>query len=311
MASLARPSPYFTTALLEQLKGLSDRIHGVSHGDKSGSWIGAKISKPSLDTIGGWLETRFTKLVAGDTDGVLDSQEDMSKKPETHSFSGPFSHYSTISTTPSARSSPQPMISNVNSLPPRTGSAMAYAHHPLDNSIAASDYSKQQYPPAPRTPHFASQSSSMGQTFDSYSSGNSPEELQTQTPRPSGGLEGVSQEATWWGSSSFVDGSSTHTPTASNFIQVDHAVSATSEGYMDSNHETLSRNDNNEKYVTREEDEDDLGLGNSKRNKETLVDKQTTAIDTAASLASASEKSDTPKQGKQLEFLLVALDDEM
>lgn len=110
--SLARPSPYFTTALLEQLKGLSDRINGVSHGDKSGSWIGGKISKPSLDTIGGWLEGRFTKLVTGDTDGVSDNQEEHLKKAEAHPFSGPFSHYSTISTTPSARSSPQPMVSN-------------------------------------------------------------------------------------------------------------------------------------------------------------------------------------------------------
>ena len=67
-ACLSRPSPYLTTVLLEKHKELTNRLMGNASLDKS-AWIGGRITKPSLDSIGDWLGGTLSKFVAGENDG--------------------------------------------------------------------------------------------------------------------------------------------------------------------------------------------------------------------------------------------------
>ncbi|KIP09567.1 hypothetical protein PHLGIDRAFT_102512, partial [Phlebiopsis gigantea 11061_1 CR5-6] len=124
--SLSRPSPYLNAVFGEQLKGLVDRLTAAPVTDKTGSW---KMARPSLDKIGGWLERGFTNFIAGEGDSPKPVQAN-GKEP---TFSGPFTHFSEISTTVSAASStissPQMSTTNLTEIPAappfRTGSAMA------------------------------------------------------------------------------------------------------------------------------------------------------------------------------------------
>jgi COPII coat assembly protein SEC16 len=261
---------------LDHLKGLSDRVSGVVHVDKSGSWMGAKLSKPSLDTIGGWLEGRFTKLVTGDSDTPILSDED--GKTEERSFAGPFSHYSTISSAaPSARSSPQPSLVNV--LPPaRSGSAMASSayHSQIDRASSAMDHVKPKTSPAPRvssanpTTSTSLHSTSSGQSFSNFGIPNGYSASDDMiTPRPAEyGDENTKQEANWWSSSTYDGNSTMQTPTASTFLRVDGNTLPSSDGFI-----SLMDNDpySPAKAVPEVapalDDDEDLGLGNSKRDK--------------------------------------------
>jgi hypothetical protein len=276
--SLVRGSPYYTTPFLEQLRGLSERIMGVSHAGKSASWIGGKLSKPSLDTIGGWLEGRFTKLVTGEGDASSTSEQETTKA-ESRSFSGPFAHYSTISsTTPSARSSPQPSLVDVNVLPPhRTASAMAaaspYIHPPVDRASSAMDYMRQkpslgQHAPAANGLH----STPSGPGFKTHPPNNWPASIPDlptpKSPIGSGENETPVEESSWWGS-----GSTARTPTATTFMQVDSSTARVSpDGFislMDSQSLAVGPSPpiNSEGQRTQKvpDEDDDLGLGNWKR----------------------------------------------
>jgi len=269
---------------LEQLKGLSDRIIGVSHVDKSGSWIGGKLSKPSLDTIGGWLEGRFTKLVTGDADSATPPEEE-STKTEERAFIGPFSHYSTISSaTPSASPSPQPSTINANVLPPlyRSGSAMEISppnsHVQIDRASSAMDYIRRRPSPVPRIASAGATatalSPSFGQVINSdYSPRTDFANHNTMTPRPSidRNEELIGQEPSWWSSSSYSESSTSQTPTAATFLPVDEtAVASSSEGFIslmdDATFSVAPRPavSREPQHSPRYEDEEDLGFGNSK-----------------------------------------------
>ena len=106
------------------------------------------MSKPSLDSIGGWLEGRLTKFIAGDGDTSPVPAQESARGGEP----GVFTHYSTISSaTTSASPSPQPSQINPHTLPGapprRSGSAMA-AHSsassyvPVDRASSAMEYSR-------------------------------------------------------------------------------------------------------------------------------------------------------------------------
>jgi hypothetical protein len=249
--------------------------------------MGAKLSKPSLDTIGGWLENRFTKIVTGDADTAAPPEEEVIKTEE-RSFSGPFAHYSTISSaTPSARSSPQPSLVNLNVLPPpRSGSAMAssspYTHPQIDRASSAMDYVKRKPSPGPRissagavTTTFTN-APSFGQALSNHRSpdGYSPS-ADLVTPRPTLNSEeddNPTQEATWWGSSAYDESSTTQTPTASTFLRVDKgALTPSTDGFvslMDTNvYSVASKHSPTSTHQQSADDEDDLGFGNSKREK--------------------------------------------
>lgn len=144
-AVMGRPSSYFTPALTEGLKQLADRLLGSPHIDKSASWIGGKVNKPSLDSIGNWLESHLTKFIAGEGNETSPANE-VSKAQ----FAGPFSSYSSISSaTASASPSPPPTVINSHAVsvpqpPRRSGSAMALPsttmHIPVDRASSAMEY---------------------------------------------------------------------------------------------------------------------------------------------------------------------------
>ncbi|KAG6850992.1 hypothetical protein H0H93_004479 [Arthromyces matolae] len=282
-------SAYATPVFMEQLKGLSDRISGIHNVDKS-FWIGAKLSKPSLDSIGGWLEGRFTKLVTGDVD-LETTPEETIKKPDDGGFVGPFSHYSAISsTTPSARSSPQPSVQNLNVLPPaRSGSAMAYSPpqtNPLiDRASSATDYTRPKPPLSePRVvsanasttsfPH----APSFGQVLNAQEANNrySPSD-DLVTPRPSfaSAEDNSGQEASsWWSGTAYAEGPATAAPTVSTFMHVDEgalSVSESADGFIslvDQSSYSIatgssSRNSTQNSPRQYDDEIEDLGFGNS------------------------------------------------
>ena len=313
-ASLARPSPYYTNTFMEQLKWLSDRIIGAPHLDKSGSWIGGKMSKPSLDSIGTWLEGRFTKLITGDGEPSPQTME-MSSTAEERTFSGPFSHYSTISSaTTSASPSPQPSTINMNTLPTRSGSAMAYplvtnSHVQIDRASSAIDYIRRKHSPGPRiasanaaTTTFA-QAPFFGQDSNHYIPNKSTHTLDTAnldalTPRQSSDSQdsGGNQEVAWWGSS-YTSESSARTPTATSYLRIDESrASSSSSGF-------ISLMDDASFSVTptvshpqeSHDEEDELGLGNpSKREKTSDADDKVPKLsptDKAEPMKATAEKT--------------------
>ncbi|KAG6900882.1 hypothetical protein C0993_010000 [Termitomyces sp. T159_Od127] len=278
-AAIGRGSPYATSVLLEQLKGLNDRISGVTHVDKS-FWTGGKLGKPSLDSIGGWLEGRFTKLVTGDADLDNTPEEDVIKADEG-GFIGPFSHYSTISsTTSSARSSPQPSFTNLNALAPvRSGSAMGQSisrtNPQIDRASSAIDYTRPKpMPPAPRVASANPSTTSFTTGGQRPSNGYKPGD-DLVTPRPSlvpEEDESIVQEVTWWAGTAYAEGPATATPTT--LMPVDEgtiSASQSSDGFislMDNTSysiapQTLSSQTSIQTLSNLDENEEDLGFGNS------------------------------------------------
>ncbi|KAF7363490.1 Protein transport protein sec16 [Mycena sanguinolenta] len=243
-----RGSPYFTGCLLDQLKSLSDRIVGLDHSDKSGFWK----STPSLDTIGRFLEGRFTKLVTGDADPATPT-EDHSKLSDA-AAAGPFSQYSTISsTTTSTSPSPQPSLYNLNSQPLRSGSAMGQQslkpQPPIDRASSAMDHVRRRpSPPPPRIASANASTTTFAQAYNNYSP--NPYSPNMATPRPT----------------------SETTPMAATFVQVDSGISSSSEGFislMDNASYSVApvaKDKGGRQSSTAEdvEEDEDLGFGNSK-----------------------------------------------
>ncbi|KAJ7452366.1 Sec23-binding domain of Sec16-domain-containing protein [Mycena galericulata] len=277
--SFSRGSPYFTSALLDQLKALSDRIVGLDHSDKSGFWK----STPSLDTIGRFLEGRFTKLVTGDVDPATPTEELAKPADPT---AGPFSQYSTISSATSSTSpSPQPSLYNLNSQPARSGSAMGQSglkSHAPDRASSAMDHVRRRpSPPAPRiasanasTTTFA-QAPSFVQAYNNYSP--NPYSPSMNTPKPptesTQDAEDTGQEVSWWGSSSYGNDSANQTPMAATFMHVDSGVSSSSDGFISLMDDAAYSVAPTTKRASAEsnavgdgddDDDDDLGFGNSK-----------------------------------------------
>jgi hypothetical protein len=239
---------------LEQLNELQQRLSGVFHGEKSNSWIGGKITKPSLDSIGGWLEGRFTKLVTGDNDSP--SPHEDHSRTSSQQFVGPFAHYSTISSTaPSSTSSPQPTF---NQLPtPRTNSAMSNPYGPPIVSSSMQSISHLQSS-ATSTQSSSPQSSPTavnGYPRDEDSPGSS------ETP----------VAGNWW--SGGANDAAIKTPTAATFLPVQHdTVEASSDGFISLmgdqsfafESKPPSRQATSFSAVDTLEGEEDLGFGNSK-----------------------------------------------
>lgn len=277
-SSLSQASPHTTVALLEQLQGLQQRISGVFHGEKGNSWIGGKLSKPSLDTIGGWLEGRFTKLVTGDADEPTPTAENA--KATGQPFAGPFAHYSTISsTTPSARSSPQPSFTNLSSLPPqRTTSAMAtttpYSQVQVERASSAMGYIRQK--PVIQTSRdsggsiSSSQSSPTGYALNGQGYDDPYTPKYTANPAPAeDGDTPIQAGSSWWGAND--DNGVTSTPTAATFMTVDESsMQLSGDGFvslMDNHSYSVGpqhQSGSSSPRVIEEEGDDDLGLGNSK-----------------------------------------------
>jgi len=262
------------------------------------------MARPSLDSIGNWLEGRLTKFIAGD-EATPVANEGVAVK-EQKSFAGPFTHYSTItSTAPSTSSSPQPTVINPYSLPgtqsnvpKRSGSAQATraTRNPqihIDRASSAMEYRPfpRQTSPVPRIASANAATVTFGQAaYNSHvnayghmngrnampdisdvSESTSSDADQSETDRfaASPGLSGA---GAWWGST-YSEESSATTPTASTFHQLEESESTS--GFISlMDDPTLSAtapappptaSTTASSLVIREEDEEDLGLGNSSR----------------------------------------------
>jgi COPII coat assembly protein SEC16 len=110
-----KPSLYHTQCFFERLKDLSDRLSGVPLQEKSKSWVMGKVARPSLDSLGGWLEGHITKFIAGD--GEIPTTIDHSGSSyQNANYSGAFSGYSTISSAHSSRC-PSPVPTSSQTAP--------------------------------------------------------------------------------------------------------------------------------------------------------------------------------------------------
>ena len=242
--------------------------------DKTASWITRKMAKPSLDTIGSWLEGRFSKLIVGDGEDSAEIAANEQSQPAKSAY-GPFSHYSTISsTTTSASPSPSPSPYSTNATP--TVSGLPFGHPPaqIDRASSAMDHLRSEARRASPVPRVAS-ASAMTSTF-----------AQTGTPasryRPTLGVNGVleseglndteGQEVPWWGSSS--QDRSGPTPTATTFHEVDEAESEGNFVSLMDDHspgvtpmalKPFSQSQSQNSYDNG--DEEDLGFGNSTSKK--------------------------------------------
>jgi hypothetical protein len=309
---MTHPSPYFNCVVVEQLKGLADRLIGVPLMEKSGSWIGGKVNKPSLDGIGSWLEGRLTKFIAGEGDEPL-PQPEQSKRQV--SSLGPFSHFSEISsTTNSASPSPPPGLMNLHSMsgtppPRRSGSAMAvstsHAHVPIDRASSAMEYyhpTRTESPAPPKTaplhPPRSYPYSAHGVGMNGHSNGYVPAYTSEAISRKPSlemtaeeGPEQQQQETGWW--SSLNNSDAGPTPTTATFQQVGN-FQASPEGFISLMDEPAlavapsSPMPNHQAQPTFEDDEDDLGFGNnafkSKRPQE-------------AAVSGSNEKPSAPTEG--------------
>ncbi|KAI0950569.1 hypothetical protein AcV7_008992 [Taiwanofungus camphoratus] len=300
----SRNSPYTNSTFVEQLKGLTDRLVAAPQIDKSGSWIGSKMTKPSLDSIGNWLEGRLTKFIAGETDSSR-AEDAAVKTAHQHVPSDPFAHYSAISSTTSSpilspQHSKMDLADMPNSPPPfRTGSAMALRSSAgpqvvINRSSSAMDYNRplgRKASPLPRvssasaaTNTFAD-ASLYSQALNGHAFGSSSKQnlndlnlnddrsqaYGSSKDHSSGAVAGV-----FWGSSD----SGAPTPTASSFVRLDEGVpAASSSGFislMDDPTYSITptatqgpaSSDSHRSTQLWDDDEDDLGLGNTSHRTE-------------------------------------------
>jgi len=281
--------------LVEQLKELTDRLVAAPQLDKSGSWIASKVTRPSLDKFGSWVQGQITQIITGEGDSP--QTDDVRVKERTF---GPFAHYSTISsTTTSAIPSPQMStidLADISTPPYRTGSAMALRpsssnHVPINRASSAMDYVRRKASPVPRVSSASATSASFTdvQPTRSFSTSVLSNEatprahniapsanltnLDTQMESARGEASASPLTGAWWGASE----SGAPTPTASQFVPLGHAVPASSDGFISlmddpsfSMTPTATRPsaiDRSSSLESNEEDEDDLGLGNSMKRK--------------------------------------------
>mgnify|MGYP002712869013 CR=1 FL=1 len=91
-ASRATKTQMHHPALLSELHQLSSRLHRQQlNGGDGSSWVGRKLSRPTLDGMWGALEGRLTKFIAGEEEGA-EKQEPVSSGERV----GAFTHYSAI-----------------------------------------------------------------------------------------------------------------------------------------------------------------------------------------------------------------------
>ncbi|OCH94992.1 hypothetical protein OBBRIDRAFT_788730 [Obba rivulosa] len=300
---VGRNPAYYNPMFVEQLKGLTDRLVAAPQLDKSISWIGSKMAKPSLDSIGNWLEGRLTKFIAGENDAV--HHDDTATAVQQQPLAGPFANYSTISSTtsstmPSPRHSQADLDGLPNSSPFRTGSAMAVRSMvPPPNALvnraaSAMDHVR----PFERKPSPIPRVSSASATTTTFTNGSlytqalngyafgsaakhNPADVKQDEASSSDDAQSHEQlnspsTGLWWGSSEA--GSGAPTPTASTFVHLDEepAVEGPPNGFFSLMDDpafsitptALKPADSVANGGSRsdfEDEEDDLGLGNSSK----------------------------------------------
>lgn len=237
------------------------------------------MTRPSLDSLGNWLGGRLTEFVAGGNDSPTMNGD--TTPHESRTFAGPFSHYSTITPTISKVPSPQPTVVNhytlaeaQTKLPRRTGSAQAVrlnSQTQIDRASSAMEYRpiNRNSSPTPRIASANAATTSFSQAssnYNGYSQANAMNDLYQRPENES--LDGDARASPWWESSNTEDSS---TPTVTMFpndrssspsgfvslMDVSPPIPAIPASSVAIRSPTLA---------TQDEDEDDLGLGNSFNN---------------------------------------------
>lgn len=307
-----RASPYLTAAFLEQLTDFSSRLNGNIELDKSSSWMGNKISKPSLDSIGGWLGGTLSKFVAGEAEPSSPLSREGSIQ-EGATYTGAFKHYSSISSTnPSRGPSPAPSVSSGPVPPPaqwKHGGASApnkalyNSQNPISRASSAIDHlrpgSRKNTPP----PRVAS-ANAMTTTFAQSRAFSRPGTLQEndaqaydeETSSDSFASQG---NGGWW-SAAYGD-SGGPTPTATSFVHNDEHSSADTNGFIspvDSyQSSTSSATTPISQHMEDDEFDDELGLGNSAHKaKKSVVSEQKESKEQEAKMEPAKKESEVPKK---------------
>lgn len=274
-----RGSPFFTLTFLEQLKELSDRLVAAPQLDKGGSWLTKKMAKPSLDSLGTWLGGRLTDFIAGEDQESTPSSEVTAEQAPQPSM-GPFSHYSTISSaTSSASPSPPPGATNPN----RTASALSFRGPAAPNihverASSAMDYLRpnaNRVSPVPRIASANAATTTFSQAANSRY-GHAPQHAAypsfTQAAKQGAGddaTEGQEVSMPWWGSSYGEDTGAT--PTAASFVRAEEPAETDTGGFISlmdtpSPAPSVAPSHNASRSAsTLDDDEDDLGFGNSRK----------------------------------------------
>lgn len=279
------------------------------------------MTKPSLDGIGSWLEGRLTKFIAGEGE---DSPATTAHPGVSQGAHGPFSHYSTISSAaPSTAPSPQPSIvnpytlSNVTQQPPRrSGSAMAVrpaAQAPVDRASSAMDI-RHRASPVARSATSAVTASfqgtpGYGSPYSPYSPAlgtsinTAPHTLATQ----GNGERETDPNQPWWGGSGE---SASATPTAPNFMRVgDDSPAESGSGFVSlmdeptnfAARQTVAHQAPQHSAPSgQDEDEEDLGFGNSSHRKKASSSEADKPAATPEEKPKEAPKESKPSAGEHL-----------
>ena len=299
----SRASPYFTSTFLEQLKDLHDHLTAAPHGDKK-NFLSKAITKPSMETFNTWITGGLTKLIEGDEPTPQPQDQQAEAKPVNGATLGPFSHYSTISSNaPSKSPSPAPSFTGVHGMstipPPRTASTGGYrppanglspmpVAPPPNRSASAIDYTQtmnRKPSPGPKVPSpYAATSTS--QVYENGYTPYNSDQINASSAEDAGKAYAGLETGSWWGSSNGGATANT-TPTASTFLRVNAGELSEGEGPQfislgDSDSlfapsVTPSIAPSSPRFITApssQDEDDDLGLGNSKSKKKNPVEEE-------------------------------------
>lgn len=278
------------------------------------------MARPSLDKIGNWLEGRFTRFVAGEGD----SPKPVDEHGKVPTFSGPFAHYTSISSaTSSTIPSPQLSSSNLTETAPaapplRTGSAMALrppmsSHAQIARASSAIDYLRRKPSPVPRNASASAASftdiPTTSQSFTPYGYTNGtqfaskPDANDAHSPAIQEDVSEATplgpQLGSWWSAAD----SEAPTPTAASFSHPDASLDPPSEGFvslMDApsfSGSSSSADAHLSRRTMESDDEDILGLGNSSKPKKLNGPHQ--GDNQVAAAAPAPAASETPKENEK------------
>lgn len=304
-----RPSPYLTTCLLEELSDFSKRLHGSIELDKSSSWMGNKISKPSLDSIGGWLGGTLSKFVAGENEPSSPMSREGSIQ-ESATYSGAFQHYSAISSTNTSRGpSPAPSLSNVPNPPPAqwkpnsSHKSLYNAQNPISRASSAIDHlrpgSRKNTPP-PRVASANPMTTTFAQSRNfPYAGAMHNSDVQAYNGEPLSDTSDSQGGGGWW-SAAYGDAGGP-TPTATSFDHHSEHTAADTNGFIspvDSyQSSTSSATTPISQHMEEDEFDDELGLGNtSHKSKKPAANEHNVSSNEQNAKSEPTKQEEVPKK---------------
>jgi hypothetical protein len=139
MKLATKSSPFYNWTLCHQIPALMDRVSGTpTKATDTGSWVSRTIQRPTLDSLWGTLEGRFTSFVAGEGAGEVPPPV-KTKAPLVAVAAGPFANYSSISPAENGQISRTPSVTDLGAMQPQQAQmngTSAY-HPPAQSSYEA------------------------------------------------------------------------------------------------------------------------------------------------------------------------------